>query len=659
MAVHIFRREAIYYWRRRTPRALAPFLDRPHVFMSLQTTSPVNARRLATKLDVVLEDAAMLAENADFQLSKEQINAMLRAVVDRHLTKLERGAAAAKASWGFDVQKARADDRRAFWAYALLDAQGPIAVVRPEDRARMVSEGLSKADIEAVQNHLAMLRANELVPTKRHILERLVEGAKARPGAMNMAQAQSIYFRGMKLALAEVERRYDGDRAEDEGFVDRMLAASGNLQQQISLPPENTADRREASRAENQTVTRTTLPTAEFSKFAEQVIAQNAKDGHWDDKTQRQVRSISDLFVKFMLQDQNVQDLNTLRQYQVGKFVDFLRSEIYVHYGKSAKDAYQSIAEMRKDALSRAKGKQGIGGDTLNRHLTSLGQIIRHAIARGAENFSEIDLGALRSKSKKGRARNARAKLPLDRAAAIFLAPAFNNCADWDSPAEPGPDGQLRIFHGALYFVPILMFYTGCRREELCGAMVDDVVLDNGPIAYIHIVKNKQRRIKNAQSQRNVPLHSEVLRLNFAAYVRAIKALGYELLFPDLYSPSSRSPLGNRFYKQFRPILNVAGITEEGLGSHAVRHLFGAQLKKKLVLEEDRADLLGHGGNSETSERYCEPHEIAMLHEFVQKLPVVTADLQPQDVRLIPWVAEKKVAPFSQPSRAKRGVDQG
>lgn len=71
MIVHIFRREATYYWRRRTPRALAPFFDRPHLFMSLQTTGPVLARRLAVKLNVVLEDAAMLAENANLQLSKD------------------------------------------------------------------------------------------------------------------------------------------------------------------------------------------------------------------------------------------------------------------------------------------------------------------------------------------------------------------------------------------------------------------------------------------------------------------------------------------------------------------------------------------------------------------------------------------------------------
>ena len=355
-----------------------------------------------------------------------------------------------------------------------------------------------------------------------------------------------------------------------------------------------------------------------------------------------------------MLQEQGVPDLHSLRQGHVGKFVDFLRSEIYVHYGKSAKDKHKTIAQLREHALSRNKDLRGIKGETLNRHLTFLGQIFRHASARGAEALANIELLAFRSKGKKKRGRDERAKLPLEQAAAIFRTPPFNNCAGWDELAERGPEGLQQVFHCALYFVPILIYYTGCRREELCGAMVDDVILDNGRIFYIHIAKNEQRRIKNPQSRRNVPLHPEVLRLNFVAYVGAVKALGYKLLFPDLYSPSSRSPLGNRFYKQFKPLLTSVGVTEEGLGSHAVRHLFGAQLKKKSVAEEDRADLLGHGGDSETSERYCEPHELATLFEFVQKLPMVTTDLQCQEIRLLAWVLDKQVAPFSQPSRAKR-----
>lgn len=612
------------------------------------------ARRLASQLDLILEDAAMLADSFDPHLSKSQIETMLRGVVDRQLVKLDRLAYAAKSSSDFDLERDRMGDKQAFWTFALLDAQGAAAVVRDEDRVRMAAGGLSEADIEAVKRHLTMLRRNNMVPTNPHILDHMIGAVGALPTAMNLGVAQGTYFRGMKLALAEIDRRYGGRRIEDVGFVDRMLMAVNDPPQQVVSPEAGIDLRRNDPPKAVDRPAAASLSMTDFSTFAENVIQQNAKDGHWDEKTQRQARSISNLFVKFMLQDQLVQGLDELDQQRVGKFVDFMRSEVYKHYGKSPKDEHRTIAELRADASARDAKSRGIGGDTLNRHLTFLGQIFRHAAARGVISLEKIDLVKLRSKGKKKRARDERAKLPIEKAEAIFRTPPFNNCAAWDRLAESGPDTLRRIFHCALYFVPILIYYTGCRREELCGLMVDDVVLDNGPIPYIHIAKNKRRRIKNPQSQRNIPLNPEVLRLKFAEYVRAIKSLGYELLFPDLYSPSSRSPLGDRFYKEFKPILTSAGVTEEGLGSHAVRHLFGAQLKKKSVVEEDRADLLGHGGKSETSERYCEPHEIAALYEFVQKLPVVTAHLEPHEVQLLPWVAEKKVAPFSQPSRSKQ-----
>lgn len=67
---------------------------------------------------------------------------------------------------------------------------------------------------------------------------------------------------------------------------------------------------------------------------------------------------------------------------------------------------------------------------------------------------------------------------------------------------------------------------------------------------------------------------------------------------------------------------------------------------KKLVAVEDRADLLGHGGDTETSERYCEPHEIAgrwfVMSCLRSRLICSRRKL------MIPWMAAKQVAPFSQ-----------
>jgi hypothetical protein len=63
----------------------------------------VTARRLAVQPDSILDDAAMLAETTSTQLFPEQISAMLRNVVNRHLTKLDRIVLAAKTVAGFEV----------------------------------------------------------------------------------------------------------------------------------------------------------------------------------------------------------------------------------------------------------------------------------------------------------------------------------------------------------------------------------------------------------------------------------------------------------------------------------------------------------------------------------------------------------------------------
>ena len=197
-----------------------------------------------------------------------------------------------------------------------------------------------------------------------------------------------------------------------------------------------------------------------------------------------------------MVEDQEVDDLNLLRQAHVGKFVDLLFFEIYKHYGKSVRDEHLTIAELREKGRELDKKKKegeskcGLSSGTVNRHLTFLGQIFDYASARGLENLDKIDLSKLRTKSKqKKRGRDERLKLPIESALAIYRTPPFNNCAGWDALGEPGLPGARQIFHCALYFVPVLIYYTGCRREELCGLMVDDVIVDNGDIPYLHIAR--------------------------------------------------------------------------------------------------------------------------------------------------------------------------
>ena len=137
---HLLRRGAVYYWRRKVPRALVACANRKHLLISLRTWSPLHARSLAIQLDALIEDLIVMAETRF--LSQVQLDGMLREVLLKHLAKLDRVAAVAKLR-GFDRLQAERDDRRTGWVYRLLDAHGPNAHVSDADRAAILADGLA------------------------------------------------------------------------------------------------------------------------------------------------------------------------------------------------------------------------------------------------------------------------------------------------------------------------------------------------------------------------------------------------------------------------------------------------------------------------------------------------------------------------------------
>jgi integrase len=198
------------------------------------------------------------------------------------------------------------------------------------------------------------------------------------------------------------------------------------------------------------------------------------------------------------------------------------------------------------------------------------------------------------------------------------------------------------VFHRAAYFGPMLAHYQGMRRDEFCGLAVDDVIHVHKDFPYIHVGPNSIRRVKNLQSVRNLALHPELIRLGFLDYVDEMRLLGYERLFPDLYSAYTKSPVGDRYYDELLPL-----IKQQQLTPHQMRHYFGNTLKQKGVRAEHRADLLGHGGGDETTERYCEAIELEIQLGHLAKIPAVTADLILHSITPIPWVGKGEGAPWS------------
>lgn len=637
---HLLRRGAVYYWQRRLPTHLATRLRISHVKVNLRTKDVAVARRLVPPLDA---RAMEVFVDKRAEISREQLGSLFKSVLVEHQQKLGLLA---------DIERANPTAKRAEWletelaqgvAYKLLSEQGVQARVDEDERRRLLDEGRDADFIAKVTDHIARLHEGDGIKISRQRLARHIENTGAEVNAVSLTRAQPVYLRALGEALLSAELRY-GNRPVAELDFARLMEEARGGPSPTPAPTAATANKDLATRDVAAVRPKPQGRAGGIAVVAMALESKRVQDGEWDEKTARQAKFIFDLFGRYMAEVFGIADLSSVHQDHLADFDGFLRS-LHMSFGKSPEDKKRSIAEIRIIAQGKVPECGALQGATRNRHLTFLGQLLKYARSGlGVALDPELSTTAFRAKKNK-RGRDQRSIPDKADVQRLFQRPVFIGYAHWDDIDTPGTE----FFHRAEYYCTILAAYEGARREEYCGLAVDDVIQDNGDIPYIHIAPNAFRRIKNLQSVRNLALHPEIIRLGFLDYVETIRALGYQRLFPDLYSPSTRSLLGDRLYKQMLSSLRAVGFTP-----HQVRHFFGDELKQNEVMKEFRADLLGHGGDSETTERYCSPISIAKQMEHLLKLPVVTAHLEPQPIRLVPWVEAKQVAPWSKAAKAAR-----
>ena len=89
------------------------------------------------------------------------------------------------------------------------------------------------------------------------------------------------------------------------------------------------------------------------------------------------------------------------------------------------------------------------------------------------------------------------------------------------------------------YWVPILGCLTGCRLEEICMMRTKDIIKING--VWVYRIREEgeygeeETKVKNAYSERDVPLHSVLVNtLGFVRYVKHITKIGHDRVFHEL-----------------------------------------------------------------------------------------------------------------------------
>lgn len=139
-----------------------------------------------------------------------------------------------------------------------------------------------------------------------------------------------------------------------------------------------------------------------------------------------------------------------------------------------------------------------------------------------------------------------------------------------------GPWGPSRDKAGA-FWVPLLCLFHGLRNGEAAGLRVADIEEEDG-VPVIQVRPYGDNRLKTKESRGTLPIHPELLRMGFLAFVAERRASGEAQLFPE-GTANSRGQFGAKLGERFSKHVKSLGLEGRKLGMHSFRHNFEDRLR--------------------------------------------------------------------------------
>ncbi|HCU66359.1 MAG TPA: hypothetical protein DF774_11435 [Rheinheimera sp.] len=156
-------------------------------------------------------------------------------------------------------------------------------------------------------------------------------------------------------------------------------------------------------------------------------------------------------------------------------------------------------------------------------------------------------------------------------------------------------------FRDAANWLPAIALYSGMRLNEIAGLQLRDVRNENG----VWFFDLSNHRLKTENSNRYIPIHSELIRRGLLDYVGQVRLNGHTSLFPDLTcgpDRQSRDGIGSSVGKWFnRTLLSRIGIDKDlekrrfiMVDFHCCRYTVASQFKLHGVPAYIAKQVLGH-----------------------------------------------------------------
>jgi hypothetical protein len=202
----------------------------------------------------------------------------------------------------------------------------------------------------------------------------------------------------------------------------------------------------------------------------------------------------------------------------------------------------QAISE-----ASRRGDGQRLGTKTLENYFNNISAIFNFAVERGMMTENPAKDRLMRASFENGGEAKPKVLFTIEQLNVLFRTPLYVGCQnDEGGYAKRGPNQPRR----GRFWVPLLALFHGFRCNEAAQLDTEDVGEQDG-VSFIDIRSERangdkcDKRLKNRQSDRRVPLHPVIIKMGFLDFVAARRLDAMRpRLFPEL------PPGGQRIFQR-------------------------------------------------------------------------------------------------------------
>lgn len=285
-----------------------------------------------------------------------------------------------------------------------------------------------------------------------------------------------------------------------------------------------------------------------------------------------------------------------------------------------------AVTPEQMTAFAERMRERGLAVPTINERILKVRAIYKIAVGKHVLKENPA-AGTIGFKQAAARQRQKR-RLSFDAAdlSALFGSPVFS-----EHKRSVGQSGE------ASYWLPVLMFYTGARPEELAGLALSDLQHDEKLGWYLNLIDrpsdedadlfedgdvppSHRRTLKNAPSVRRVPVAQELIDLGLLRYAEWVRQRGAVVLFPTL-TKDSHGKLSGSFSKFFGRYKRAVGITDSRKVLYSFRHTMKDMLEAAAVPSKYLKRLMGHTtGDGAITDGYGSDLPFELLVEQFRKV---------------------------------------